>query len=123
VAESPNLIIQVPRDSAVQRQLAEGVPAGVGQGEVVVEIGPTDPQGTLEPSPGGEVVLSVPSPEALKRDAAEVKRVIAHAGTGTAPLVVVVQAAEELRQEELAPVLEASARAERPVILRVIRDA
>ena len=48
---------------------------------------------------------------------------IAQAGTGAEPLVIVVQAAEELRDEELAPVLEASRHTERPVILRIIRDA
>jgi hypothetical protein len=68
-------------------------------------------------------VLSVPSPEALAREADEVRRVIAEAGTGVEPLVVVIEAAEELRDEELAPALAASAHASRPVILRVIRDA
>jgi len=35
----------------------------------------------------------------------------------------VVEAAEELRDEELAPVLEASSHTERPVILRIICNA
>jgi hypothetical protein len=92
-------------------------------GEVVVEVGPTDAEGNLEPADAGEVVLSVASPEALARDAGEVQRVIAHAGTGIQPLIVEVEAAEELRDDELAPVLEAAAHASRTVILRVIRDA
>ena len=57
------------------------------------------------------------------REGDEVRRVIAGAGTGVEPLVVVIEAAEELRDEELAPALAATAHTSRPVILRVIRDA
>jgi hypothetical protein len=121
VAREPSLILQVPRDSEVDRQLREDPPAAVARGEILVEIGATDDEGNLEPPLGGEVVLSVPSPEALAREADEVRRVIAHAGTGEEPLVVVVEAADELRDEELAPTLEASGHTSRPVILRVIR--
>jgi hypothetical protein len=89
----------------------------------VVQIGPTDSAGNLEALAAGEIVLSVPSPEALAREADEVRRVIAHAGTGDEPVVLVVEAAEELRDEELAPVLEAARRTSRAVILRIIRGA
>ena len=84
-----------------------------------------DPQGALEPPDGGEVVLSVPSPEALPREADEVRRVISRAGTatGTEPLILVIETAEELREEELASVLEAAVHLKRPLILRVIRSA
>ena len=92
-------------------------------GEVVVERGLTDAEGNLEPPDVGEVVLSVPSPAALAREAREVRRVIAEAGTGVEPLIIEVEAAEELRDEELAPVLEATAHSARSVILRIIRDA
>ena len=47
---------------------------------------------------------------------------IARAGTGVEPLVVVVEAAEELRDDELAAVVNATDHASRPVILRVLRD-
>jgi hypothetical protein len=67
--------------------------------------------------------MSVLSPEALARDPEEVRRVLARAGTGIEPLVVEVEAAEELRDDELAAVLEATAHAPRPVILRVVRNA
>lgn len=113
----------MPRGSAVQVQLIEQPPSSVAAGQVVVESGPTDPEGNLEAVSAGEVVLSVPSPEALRREADEVRRVIAQAGTGVEPLVVVVEAAEELRDDELAPALAATAHTSRPVILRVIRDA
>lgn len=91
-------------------------------GEVIVEHGLTDSEGNLEPPSGGEVVLSVPSPEALVRERHEVRRVLSRAGTGVEPLVVVVQTAEELRDEELAAVLDAAEHDSRPVILRVIRN-
>ena len=47
---------------------------------------------------------------------------IAQAGTGSEPLVLVVEAAEELREEELAAVLGAVSHTSRAVILRVMRD-
>ncbi len=123
MAAAPALIIQVPRGSAVQRQLRERPPSAVAGGEVVVEGGPTDSEGNLEAISAGEVVLSVPSPEALAREADEVRRVISQAGTGVEPLVVVIEAAEELLDEELAPAVAATAHTSRAVILRVIRDA
>ena len=110
MAHQPKLIIQVARDSAVQRQLGANPPHGLAEGEVVVETGYTTADGHLEP------------PEALAREADEVGRVIAHAGTEVQPLVVVVEAAQELRDDELAAVLEATTHAPRPVILRVLRD-
>jgi hypothetical protein len=91
MATEPALIVQVPRGGAVDRQLEANPPGG----EVVVSSLAT----------GGEVVLSVPSPETLERERDEVRRVIAHAGTGTEPLVVEVEAAEELRDDELAAVI------------------
>jgi hypothetical protein len=113
----PRLIIQIPRGGALARALE-----GLREEGVVVELGPTDPEGNLEAETAGEVVLSVPSPETLEREPDEVRRVIARAGTGTEPLVVVVEAAEELRQDELASVLDAAGEASRPVILRVVRQ-
>jgi hypothetical protein len=69
------------------------------------------------------VVLTVPSPESLSREPDEVHRVLSHLDTGEEPLVVVIEDAEELRDEELAPVVEAAKRTTLPVILRVIRGA
>jgi hypothetical protein len=122
MAHQPRLIIQVARGSAVERQLSTSPPQAIAGGEVVVEAGYTTADGHLEPSDAGNVVLSVPSPEALAREADEVRRVIARAGTGVEPLVVVVEAAEELRDNELAAVVDATDHAPRPVILRVMRD-
>jgi hypothetical protein len=123
VALQPRLIIELPRGGAVERQLGEQPLAAVASGEAVVEPGPTDAEGNLEASAGGEVVLSVASPEALRREAVEVRRVVEHAGSGTEPLLLVVDVAEELRQDELAAVLEAAEHARRTVILRIVSDA
>jgi hypothetical protein len=122
MAVDPRLIIQVPRGSAVDRQLSAPGLESVAGGEVVVEVLDADAEGVLEPPAAGQVVLSVPSPEGL-READEVRRVIAQAGTGVEPLVVVVEAAEELREDELAAVLDAAGHASRAVILRIFRDA
>jgi hypothetical protein len=123
MGEDPILIIQVPRGSAVDRQLHSQPPESVVGGEIVVEVGPTDSEGVLEAPVAGEIVLSLPSPEGLEREADEVRRVIRLAGTGVEPLVVVIEAAEELRDEELAPLLDAAGHASRAVILRIIRNA
>lgn len=123
MAAQPSLIIEVPRGGAVERQLTQQPPPSVDRGQVVIEIGATDAEGNLDPPAAGEIVLAVPSPESLVREADAVRRVIAEAGTGVEPLVVVVEAAEELREEELSGVIEAAGRTSRPVILRVIRNA
>jgi hypothetical protein len=122
MADRTTLIVQVARASAVERQLGPLVPWDLSSGEVVLNVLPADAQGVLEPPAAGQVVLSVPSPEALSREAAQVRRVITRAGTGVEPLVIVVEAAEELREDELAPVVEAARDTSRPVILRVMRD-
>jgi hypothetical protein len=116
------LIVQVARGGAVDRQLSAQPPPSVISGDIVVEAGPADARGDLDPPAAGQVVLSVPSPEALAREAGEVRGVIAGAGSGVEPLVVVVEAAEELREEELSVVVAAAQHAPRAVILRVLRD-
>jgi hypothetical protein len=118
----PTVILQVPNGSRVEVQLAANPPAALSEGEILVEIGATDPEGGLEAPPGGEVVLSVPSPQTFRREPDELHRVLAQAGTGTEPLVVVIEAAEELTDSDLRLVLDAARRAPRPVIVRVIRD-
>jgi hypothetical protein len=121
-SQDRRLIIQVPRGSAVEQQLSEQAPPSVASGGVVVEVGPTDSEGHLDPPAAGQVVLSVPSPETLAREADEVRRTVAGAGTGAQPVVVVVEAAEELRDDELSAVLEAAGHTSRAVILRIMRD-
>ena len=122
MAEDPILIIQVPRGSEIERQLRAERPASLRADDVVVQTGGTDPRGVLEET-AGEVVLAVPSPEELRRQAGELTRLLERAGAGTAPLVVVIEAGEELREDEAAPVIGAARKARRPVILRIIRPS
>lgn len=122
MAEQPTLIIQVPRGSAIERQLRSGPPPAIDAHDVLVQAAPTDDQGNLE-ALAGEVVLSVPAPEELVRQADEMERVLRHPGTGTAPLVIEVGAAEELQPEQATLVVEAARRAPRQVILRIVRPS
>jgi hypothetical protein len=119
---SEPVILQVGSGSEVSVQLEADPPASITDGRVVIEHELPDPEGNIEPPNDAEIVLSVPSPEELRRDPAEVRRVIAEAGTGAEPLVIVIEAAEELRDEQLAPVLEAAPHTDRAVIVRIIRD-
>jgi hypothetical protein len=120
MADDVELIVQVPRDSTVDRQLREDPPLSVSSGRVVVERFPADADGRLLLPEAGEIVLSVLSPEALSREAGEVRRVIKQAAADGEPLVVVVELAEELRDDELAAVLEAASQTHRVVLLRVL---
>ncbi|MGO9488637.1 MAG: hypothetical protein ACLQBB_06380 [Solirubrobacteraceae bacterium] len=122
MAFQPRLIVQMPRGGAVDLQLQSETLPSIASGDVVAEIGPTDAEGVLEAAAAGQVVLSLPSLEGLEREAEEVRRVIAHAGTGVEPLVVVVEAGEELREEQLGALLDAVGHTPRAVILRIVRD-
>jgi hypothetical protein len=122
VSFEPSLVIEVPSGGALERQLNAGALEAIASGEAVVQPGPTDARGNLEAPAAGQVVLSVPSPEALRRQADEVAAVIERAGSGVEPLLVEVEVAEELRQDELAPLLDAVRHARRAVILRVVRE-
>ena len=123
MAYEPRLIIQVPRGGPVENQLTSDPPPSAAGDDVVIEIGATDEAGNLEPPYGGEAVYAVASPEGLAREADEVRRVIAEAGTGDEPLVIEVEAAEELREDELSTVVEVAGHTSRPVILRIVRNA
>jgi hypothetical protein len=116
------VILQVPLDGAAHRRLRESPPGVVSDGEVIVEALAGDAYGRLDPPTAGQIVLSVPSPETLAREAADVPRAIAGAGSAPEPVVVVVEAAEELRDDELAAVLDGARRTERPVIVRVLAE-
>jgi len=122
MAGDPMLILQIPAGGPLDDQLADTPPDTLAGDDVVVERGPTDSEGVLEAPVVGQVVLSVPSPEALRRQADELHQLIDGAGTSTEPIVVVIEAAEVLRDDELGTVATAARRARRPVILRVIRD-
>ena len=117
------LIVQLPRGGELERELRADPLPSVISGAVVLEVLDADEGGAIEAPDVGQVVLSLPSPEALPREAETVRRVVGDAGTGDQPLVVEVEVAEHLREEELAALLDAIERAPRPVILRAMRDA
>ena len=104
------------------RLVAVSPPPSLASGQVVLDHFLAGPDGRLEPPEAGEIVMSVPSPEAL-RETAEIRDVIRQAPARHEPLVIIVEAAEELREEELAVVVDAAERAHRQVIIRVMADA
>ena len=123
MAQQVGLIVELASGGAADRNLRAAPPPSVVSGRVVLDHIETDVNGRLDPPPAGEVILSVPSPEALRRDRQELDDAIEQAVTGDEPLVIVVEAAEELREDELAVVLDAADRADRVVIIRVMTDA
>ena len=118
-----SLIVQLPRDGAVDRHFRAAPPPSVTSGRVALDHVAGDVAGRLGPPEAGEVVMSVLSPEALIRERQQVEDVVRHAADTDEPLVIIVQAAEELREDELAAVLAAAAHTHRRVILRVMADA
>jgi hypothetical protein len=117
------VIVQLPRGSTAEAYLRTYPPPSLASGRVILDQLAAEPDGRLGPPETGEVVLSVPSPEALTRDRQQVRDVIRRAAAGTGPLMIIVQAAGELREDELAVVLDAAARARRDVVLRVMSGA
>lgn len=112
MADEPTVIVQTLRDGPVARQLSDARPPSV-----VVETFAAD-----DLPAAGRVVMSVLSPESLRRERAELDRALEVHGT-EAP-VVVIEAAEELRDDELAAVVEAARhRHLDTVILRIERSA
>jgi hypothetical protein len=123
MTEEAALIVQLPRDGAVDRNLHADPPPSVLNGRVVLDHVAPDASGRLDPPQAGEIVMSVLSPEALTREADEVGDVIRGAPATDEPLVIVVEAAEELREDEIAVVADAAASSHRWVILRIMSDS
>jgi len=119
MAENVSLIIQVPADSAVDRQLGEVPPPSAASAQVVIERIPAGADGRIEPPEAGRVLLSFLSPEDLRREADLVRREIGDAD-GSEPPVVVIEVAEELREDELSVLLQAAERSGRTVLLCVL---
>lgn len=123
MASQVRVIVELARDGAVDRYLRADPPPSLASDQVVLDHIEADPPGDIGPPEAGEVVMSVLSPEALTRDAPEVRDVVARNEASDEPLTIVVEAAEELREDELAVVLDAARRADRLVILRIMADA
>ena len=111
MADEPTVIVQTLRDGPVARQLSDARPPSV-----VVETFAAD-----DFPAAGRVVMSVLSPESLRGDRAELDRALEVRGSAEPP-VIVIEAAEELREDELAAVVEAARhRHVDTVILRIER--
>jgi hypothetical protein len=119
VADDVSLIIQLPAGGAVDRQLAEDPPPSVTSGRAVLERVPADADGRIEPPESGQVLLSFLSPESLRREAEQVRQEIRRAESSATPAVV-VEVAEELREDELAVLLQAAEEAGRTVLLCIL---
>jgi len=122
MAKEVGLIVELTRDSAVDRNVRADLPPSIKSGRVALDHIEADDLGRLSPPPAGEVVLTVLSPEALRRDPQVIRDAIDQADSDQPP-VIVVEAAEYLREDEIAAVLDAADRADRTVILRVMAGA
>jgi len=122
MAKEVGLIVELTRDSAVDRNVRADLPPSIKSGRVALDHIEADDLGRLSPPPAGEVVLTVLSPEALRRDPQVIRDAIDQADSDQPP-VIVVEAAEYLREDEIAAVLDAADRADRTVIVRILTDA
>ncbi|MDQ2875834.1 MAG: hypothetical protein M3Y33_14010, partial [Actinomycetota bacterium] len=86
---------------------------------IVEHLAPGD-SGKLLPPEAGEVVLTVPSPETLRREPEQVRAAISGAADDGPPLVVLVEGAEALRDDELGTVLDAALKADGIVVMRIL---
>ena len=122
MANPVRVIVELARDGAVDRYLRAEPPPTLASDQVVLDRIEADPSGNIGPPEAGEVVMSVLSPEGL-RNAQEVREAVGPAEAGDEAVTIVVRAAEELREDELAVVLDAARRADRLIIVRIAADA
>src|ERR1700752_4748968 len=115
MTDEPDLIVQLAHDSLTDRNLRAQPPPSLVSGRVVLDHVVPEVPGRLGPPEAGEVIMSVLSPEALRREPDQVRDVIRRAPEESEPLVILVEAAEELREDELTVVADAAARAHRRV--------
>jgi hypothetical protein len=120
----PSLIVRVRQDSRIEHQLRDDPPT-LAQGDSV-SLDPVAPpisgSATIEPPTPGQVVYALPSPESLVRERQELHSAISGAPHGNAPLVIVIEAGNELRDDELEAAVDAADTTSRPVIPTVLRD-
>jgi hypothetical protein len=123
MTDDADLIVQLAPGSLVDQNLRAQAPPSLVSGRVVLDHVEPEETGRLGPLDAGEIILSVLSPEALRREPEQVREAIRNAPEDSQPLVILVEAAEELREDELVVVADAAASAHRPVILRVMADS
>ena len=61
MTSEPSIIVQLPRDGALDRQLHAYPPPSLASGQAVLDHVLAGPDGRLEPPEAGEIVMSVPS--------------------------------------------------------------
>jgi hypothetical protein len=122
MTDESDVIVQLARDSALDRNLQYDPPPSVRSGRVALEHVAPGQDGRLGPPEAGEVVMSVLSPEALRREPEQVMDVISRAAADSEPPVILIEVGEYLREDELVTVADAASRSHRTVILRVISD-
>jgi hypothetical protein len=122
MTDQANLIVQLAPDCALDQNLLADPPASLSSGRVVLDHVAAGEDGRLGPPEAGEIILSVLSPEALRREPELVRDVIRRAPAAGEPPVIIVETAEELREDELGVVADAADRSHRTVILRVLSD-
>jgi hypothetical protein len=121
MTDESDVIVQLARDSAVDRNLRADPPPSVLSGRVVLDHVVPEADGSLGPPEAGEVILSVLSPEAL-REPEQVSDVIRQDPVAGEPPVIIIRTGEYLREDELVVVADAAARWHRTVILRILSD-
>ena len=110
--------------SRLESQLRGNPPSLVREGSVSLDpvAPPSSGAATIEPPSPGQVVYALPGPEGLVRERQELHDAIGGAPHGVEPLVIVVEAGNELRDDELEAAVNAADATSRPVILTVLRD-
>jgi hypothetical protein len=123
MTDEADLIVQLAPGSLVDQNFRAQAPPSLVTGRIVLDHVEPEESGRLGPPEAGEVIMSVLSPETLRREPEQVRDVIRNAPEQSEPLVILVEAAEELREDELTVVADAAASTHRPVILRVMADS
>lgn len=113
-----SLIVQVPEGGRLERQLRDGPLA---RETVLAPVRPVSP-GRIDPPDAAKAVFSTASPEGLVRERDELARAVAAERSDTRPVAILVEGAEELREDELAAAREAADHAHGDVILVLLRD-
>jgi hypothetical protein len=115
------VILLVPEGGEAHHALRDDAPPSLAAGKVVLDpIPPIGGSGRIEPPTTGHVVFTLPSPEVLLRDGDDVRRAVDLAPAGPEPVVVVLEAADTLREEHLAFLVDAAIRAPGPLVVAVL---
>ena len=116
-----SVIVQVPEGGRLERELRNGLLGEGARDTVLAPVRPVSP-GRLDPPDAANTVFSTSSPEGLVREREELARAVAAERSSARPVAILVEGAEELREDELAAVREAADHAHSDVILVLLRE-